>query len=130
MADISEKKVSSIMDKLEELTDYDFEIIDNTYKWYRNKGHDRFKSIRLTWKEIFEDFFVTQYENMEDDDGWGFNTIKDWFFGFLYDMTGLDRKIMRQKYEQFRKSSKPYDALKKTILFFADMYFQELVKEK
>jgi len=130
MVDISKKKVSSIMDELEDLTDYDFEIIDDTYKGYRSKGYDRFKSARLTWNEIIGDFFISQYESIESSDGWGFNTIKKWFFDFLHDMAGFNSKIMQQKYEGFRRSLKPYNALKKTVLFFADIGFQQLAKEK
>ena len=76
MVDISEEKVSSIMDELEDLTDYDFDIIEDTYNRYRSKGYDRFKSARLTWSEIIEDFFVSKYESIESLDGWRFNTIK------------------------------------------------------
>jgi len=130
MVDISDKKVSSIMDELEELTDYDLDIIEDTYNRYRSKGYDRFKSMRLTWNEIIDDFFVSRYESIESDDGWRFNTIKRWFFDFLYDMAGFNSKVLQQKYEEFRKSYKPYDALKKTVLFFADIGFQQLVKEK
>ena len=45
-------------------------------------------------------------------------------------MTRISSKIIQQKYEEFKKSSKPYNALKKTVLFFADIYFQQLAKEK
>ena len=131
MSDISEKKAISTLGELEIFIGSEYAVlISKTYDGYRSKGYSRFESARLTWKKIMEDFFEEEYENLKYEEEQEFNTIKKYFFELAYGMAGIDpkTKIAEQRYEKFRKSYKPYDALKKTYLSFTDMGFQYVLK--
>jgi len=125
MSDISNKKVVTIMKKLDEIAGFDYDVAKEMYEEYKSKGYSRVESARLVWEKVMDDYFWILYEAEGSLD---YKTTVDRFFDIISNITGLSYETIWKKYYAIKNNTNTSNVLKKTWNIYMIKYFNRLVK--
>jgi hypothetical protein len=125
MSDISDKKVISILKKLDEIAGFDYDIAREMYEERRSEGYSRVKSARLVWEKVMDDYFQILYEAEYI---LNYKTTMDRFFDIISNITGLSYETIWKKYYSLENSAFTGNKLRKIWNIYMSKYFQLLVK--
>jgi hypothetical protein len=127
MADISDKKVASILGELEEITGFDYDDAKKMYEEYRGKGYSKVKSARLVWEKVMDDYFDILYQAEYTLD---YKDTMGRFFHIISDITGFSYETILKTYHSLENNKFTSNILRKIWNIYMGKYFQQLAKKR